>query len=43
MNLLNMFDLTLIERKNETALEFNGASYTFGDIEDRSNRTAATL
>jgi len=43
MNLLNLFDLTLLERKNETALEFNGATYTFGDIEDRSNRTAATL
>ena len=33
----------MIERKNETALEFNGATYTFGDIEDRGNRTAATL
>ena len=43
MTLLNLFDLTLIERKSEIALEFNGVTYTFGDIEDRSNRTAATM
>ena len=43
MTLLNLFDLTLIGRKDETALEFNGATFTFGDIEDRSNRTAAAL
>ena len=43
MTLLNLFDLTLIERKTETALEFKGETFTFGDFEDRSNRTAATL
>jgi malonyl-CoA/methylmalonyl-CoA synthetase len=43
VTLLNLFDLTLLGRKNEIALEFNHATYTFGDIEDRSNRTAAAL
>ncbi len=43
MTLLNLFDLTLIQRRDEAALEFNGVTYTFGDIEGRSNRTAAAL
>lgn len=43
MNLLHLFDLSLIGRRDECALEWNGKSYTFGEIEDRSNRTANAL
>ncbi len=43
MNLTQLFDLSLIARRDEIALEFAGRTYTFGDIEDRSNRTAALL
>ena len=41
MNLTQLFDLSLIGRRDEVALEFAGRTYTFGDIEDRSNRMAA--
>ena len=40
MNLTHLFDLTFRERRNATALEFEGATYTFGEIDDRSNRLA---
>ncbi len=43
MNLLHLFDLSLIARANEPALEWEGTTYTFGDIERRSNRTAHAL
>ncbi|MBI4903703.1 MAG: AMP-binding protein [Acidobacteria bacterium] len=43
MNLLNLFDQSLIGRSGETGLEFNGREYTFGDIEARSNRMASAL
>ena len=43
MNLLNLFDLSLIARANEIALEWNGKQYTFADIERRSNRVANAL
>ena len=43
MNLLNLFDLSLIGRAGEIALEWNGKQYTFGDIERRSNRVANAL
>ncbi|HJT17788.1 MAG TPA: AMP-binding protein, partial [Thermoanaerobaculia bacterium] len=43
MNLLNLFDLSLIGRANETALEWNGKQFTFADIEQRSNRVANAL
>ena len=43
MNLLHLFDLSLIARSDETALEWDGAAFTFGDIERRSNRVAHAL
>jgi malonyl-CoA/methylmalonyl-CoA synthetase len=43
MNLTHLFDLSFQGRRNEVALEFEGESYTFGDIDDRSNRMAALL
>ena len=43
MNLLNLFDLSLVARADDAALEWNGASYTFGEIERRSNRVAHAL
>src|SRR3954468_11868094 len=43
MHLLHLFDLSLIARRDETALEFGGASFTFGDLESRSNRVANAL
>ena len=43
MNLLHLFDLSLVARAEETALEWAGESYTFGDIERRSNRVANAL
>jgi malonyl-CoA/methylmalonyl-CoA synthetase len=43
VNLLHLFDLSLIARSNDVALEWNGAEFTFGDIERRSNRVAHAL
>lgn len=43
MNLLHLFDLSLIARADEIALEWDGAEFTFGDIERRSNRAAHAL
>lgn len=43
MNLLHLFDLSFIGRRDATALEFQGASHTFGDIDARSNRLAQLL
>jgi len=43
MNLLHLFDLSLIGRRGQTALEFDGRTYTFGDIDDRSSRMAGAL
>ena len=43
MNLLHLFDLSLIARRDEIALEWSGAEFTFGDIERRSNRVAHAL
>ena len=40
MNLTHLFDLSLIGRRDRTALEFAGVTYTFGDLERRSNRLA---
>ncbi|MDX1983791.1 MAG: AMP-binding protein [Bryobacteraceae bacterium] len=40
MTLTSLFDLSLIGRRNKTALEYRGASFTFGEIEKRSNRVA---
>lgn len=43
MTLLHLFDLSFIGRREEIALEFSGRTFTFGDIDDRSNRTAHLL
>ena len=43
MNLLHLFDLSLLARRDEPALEWEGRTYTFGEIEARSNRVANAL
>jgi malonyl-CoA/methylmalonyl-CoA synthetase len=43
MNLLHLFDISLLGRRSQTALEFDGRIYTFGDIGERSNRMAEAL
>jgi malonyl-CoA/methylmalonyl-CoA synthetase len=43
LNLTHLFDLSFDARRDHTALEFQGASYTFGDIDGRSNRLAQLL
>lgn len=43
MNLVQMFDLSLRGRAKEAALEFQGRTYTFGEIDHRSNCMAALL
>lgn len=43
MNLRDRFAVSLIGRASVPALEWQGATYTFGDIEARSNRMARAL
>ena len=43
MNLLHLFDLSLIGRREDVGLEWNGEPFTFGEIERRSNRVANAL
>ena len=43
MNLLHLFDLSLVARAEEPALEWAGETFTFADIERRSNRVANAL
>ena len=43
MNLTHLFDLSLIGRRDEVALEFAGRCFTFGEIDTRSNRMAHLL
>lgn len=43
MNLINLFDLSLVGRKDKPALEFGNDTYTFGDMDMRSNRMARLL
>src|SRR5437870_5014367 len=43
MNLLQLFDLSLVNRRDAIALEWAGKTFTFGDIERRSNRMANAL
>jgi malonyl-CoA/methylmalonyl-CoA synthetase len=43
MNLSQLFDLSLRGRKDSPALEFQGGSYTFGELDARSNRVANLL
>jgi malonyl-CoA/methylmalonyl-CoA synthetase len=40
MNLRQLFDLSLVNRRDEVALEWAGEEYTFGEIDARSNRVA---
>ncbi|MEO8126457.1 MAG: AMP-binding protein [Bryobacteraceae bacterium] len=40
MNLNHLFDLSLVGRREKPALEFRGATYSFGEIDARSNRLA---
>jgi malonyl-CoA/methylmalonyl-CoA synthetase len=43
MNLRQLFDLSLVGRSGETALEWAGAEYTFAEVDARSNRMAHAL
>jgi malonyl-CoA/methylmalonyl-CoA synthetase len=43
LNLTQLFDLSFDARRDQTALEVQGASYTFGNIDARSNRLALLL
>jgi malonyl-CoA/methylmalonyl-CoA synthetase len=43
MNLRDRFAVSLIDRANQPALEWQGATYRFGDIDARSNRMARAL
>lgn len=43
MNLLHLFDLSLLGRADAAALEWEGLTYTFGELERRSNRAAHAL
>ena len=43
MNLTNLFDLSLQGRRETAALEFQESTYTFGEIDSRSNRMAQSL
>ncbi|MEK7753228.1 MAG: AMP-binding protein [Acidobacteriota bacterium] len=41
MNLTHLFDLSFQGRREAVALEFAGRTYTFGEIDERSDRMAA--
>ncbi|MFN3324399.1 MAG: class I adenylate-forming enzyme family protein [Bryobacteraceae bacterium] len=43
MTLSDLFDLSLLGRRSKPALEFDGRSYTFGDLDERSNRLGRLL
>ncbi len=43
MTLVDLFDLSLRLRAREIGLEFDSESYTFGELDDRSNRLAQFL
>ena len=43
MNLAQLFDLSFTGRREEAALEFEGRTFTFGEIDARSNRLAHLL
>jgi len=43
MNLTDLFDLSFTDRKDAVALEFQGRTLTFGEIDQRSNRVAHLL
>jgi malonyl-CoA/methylmalonyl-CoA synthetase len=43
MNLINLFDLSLVGRKDKAALEFGNEAFTFGEMDERSNKMARLL
>lgn len=43
MTLCNLFDLSFKGRRDAVALEFRGQTYTFGELDSRSNRLAHLL
>jgi malonyl-CoA/methylmalonyl-CoA synthetase len=43
MNLLDLFDLSLIGRRDEAAIEFDDRTLTFGEIDHRASRMAQAL
>lgn len=43
MSLTDLFDLSLVGRRDLVGLEFRGREYTFGEIDARSNRMARLL
>jgi malonyl-CoA/methylmalonyl-CoA synthetase len=43
VNLRQLFDLSLRERRDQTGLEWERSEYTFGEIDARSNRMAHAL
>jgi malonyl-CoA/methylmalonyl-CoA synthetase len=43
MTLTDLFDLSFQGRREQIALEFEGALYTFGELDARSNRMAGAL
>jgi len=43
VNLNHLFDLSFIGRRDTVALEFEGRTFTFGEIDDRANRMANAL
>jgi malonyl-CoA/methylmalonyl-CoA synthetase len=43
VNLRQLFDLSLVGRRDRVALEWAGAEHTFGEIDQRSNRMASAL
>jgi malonyl-CoA/methylmalonyl-CoA synthetase len=43
MHLRQLFDVSLVARRDQIALEWEGAEYTFGEIDTRSNRMASAL
>src|SRR5690349_15857017 len=43
MTLRDLFDLSLLARRDAPGLEFGGREYTFGELEEGSNRMAAVL
>ncbi|HWZ34496.1 MAG TPA: AMP-binding protein [Bryobacteraceae bacterium] len=43
MNLRQLFDVSLVNRRDQVGLEWEGREYTFGEIDARSNRMAHAL
>jgi malonyl-CoA/methylmalonyl-CoA synthetase len=43
MNLRDLFNLSLVNRRDEIGLEWKGEEYTFGEIDHRSDQMAASL